>query len=375
MLIADVESVVSTAATPNLFRGCVTSPDLPLPLTCASLQASRLAYLGASRYAFATSTSVHIVSAAVSPKHPRADAAPAPLASEIADDYLVPRPLGPLPSARAPAHSTHRLEVQSVACAGGLLASTDPLGRTVISRADDVACGLLTLTPPDVSQAAAGWAGAAIAPAGGGGVVVARAGARDACVFDGDVCVRSLHARFCPSAVAFTHATTLALAEGAFVSLYDVRARGRRPVVSRRVCASGAVRSLAMAEGGATLLAAGDDRAVHALGAGGLAPRGRWGPCLKYEAAAVVAAGEGAAAVASVDNEVAVGLFGEEVAPEAKRERTLMLSGAAALAGGKRRRWGFRADVRVVGLARSETGDVATLSESGALYVLRGGAG
>lgn len=376
MVFAELESVVATAAAPKLFRGTLNVPDLELPLTCSSLQASRLAWLGGSRFAFASGTTVHVVRADGSAKRPRTGSsdAPAALGSEIAEDYLVPRALDGLHADRAAAHSTHRLEVQTVAAGSGLLVSTDALGRTVASRAEDVTAGLATLTPPDVALGPAGWAGGAVAP-GGAGVAVARAGFRDVCIFDGDVCVRTLHTRFTPGAVAFRDPTTLALAEGAFVSLYDIRTRARVPSVSRRVCSTGVLRSIAVIDAGATLLVAGDDRAVHQLGAAGLAPRGRWGPCLKYEAAAVVPAGAGEAAVASVDNEVAVGVFGDAEVPGPKKERTLMLSGAAALAGGKRRRCGFRADVRVVGLARAENGDVATLSESGALYILRGGSG
>lgn len=83
-----------------------------------------------------------------------------------------------------------------------------------------------------------------------------------------------------------------------------------------------------------------------------------------------------------VDNEVAAGGWtyggggggggGGGVAREEERRRSAMISGAVTRSAG--RAFGFRADGRVVGMARRQGGsgeEVAVVSETGAFYLLR----
>eukprot|EP00171_Calliarthron_tuberculosum_P014918 IDg14918t1 len=394
MSLASVKEThdMPTSSITRLLRGVVQHDELELPLTCGSMQANRLAWLHDNTYAFATGTGVFSfeLGTAVTKRsfenmggneaavgNTDADIDPDLLASStpalqasLADDYVVPH-AGRVRSVNAVrAHSTHRLEVQAIAADGGRLGSVDAVGRAVVCCAHSPCSGVVALAAADATAASAGWAGIALSAAQSELIALARGPMCDLTLFDGPVTLQRYHTPFAPAAVAFRDPFTVVLAEGPRVALYDTRDARRTPAITRRVCdGADEIRALALTPDGASLLTAGSDRAVVALDARTLAPRGRWSPCLKYEPAALVSAAHGVAAAASIDNEVSLGAWDGRATNGAPRTR--MLSGASAIAGGARRICGFRADVRIIGLARSDTGVITALSESGAAYELK----
>lgn len=382
------DALASSIDTPRLLRGVVEHEELELPLTCGSMQASRLAWLHDNTYAFASGTGLftfELGNAAV--KRPfdkiggvgdpaeeaNADApagSPTALQSSLADDYVVPHAGRARAVHAVRAHSTHRLEVQELTVAGGRLGSVDSVGRAVVSCARSPCSGVVVAAAADAASAPAGWAGIALPSEQSGLIAVARGPTRDLTLFDGPVELRRFYTPFAPAAVEFRDSSTIIVAEGPRIALYDTRDARRTPAMTRRVCdGADELRAIALSPDGVSLLTAGSDRAVVALDARTLAPRGRWAPCLKYEPAALVAAAPGVAAAASVDNEVALGAWDGRTTSSGPRTR--MLSGASAIAGGARRLCGFRADVRIIGLTRSDTGVIMALSESGAAYELK----
>lgn len=338
-----------------------------MPLTCGSNQASRLGWLEGDTYIFASGTSVFSFEfGGIAPKRSRGVASPT-LQEPLAADYIVPyegraRNVNPLR-----AHSTHRLEIQCVATATGRIATADAAGRTFVSTTNSRSASIAT--PNDRSPAPPGFAAVALSHTSATLLAVARGPARDLALYDDSVLLRRYHTVFTPAALAFRDQNVVVLADGPVVALYDIRNRRAKPALSRRVC-DGATVLRALALSNEAILVAAADRAVIALDPHTLAPRGRWAPCLKYEPAAIIPASNGIAAAASVDNEVAVGAWDNRDLNTAA-PRSHMLSGAAAVAGGARRMCGFRADVRLVGLARNGEGAVTALSESGAAYELR----
>lgn len=377
---------VLTPSALHLVRGVVSQPELDVPLTCGGLQASRLAWLQDETYALACSTNVFSFDLDVRSVHrsgggddlERVDDDSNVQTTAITDDYIVPVAAAVWRPTLLVTHSTHRLEVQSVAASDGRLASVDAAGRAVVTRRrmegeSNGTCGIVC-APPDAHRSPPGWAGVALGA--DAMVAVARAGAHSVTLYDGPVAVHSLQTRTAPVGVALPQRTPpiAVVAAGAHVHLYDARdgTTARKPSASRRVCDGGdTLRAISHSGESGVILTAGVDRAVCALDVATLAPRGRWSPCLKYEPAAVVPGPLNAltvAAAASVDNEIALGNWAGDAANGTQRSK--MLSGASAVAGGRQRVCGFRADVRVVGLARAEHGTIAACSESGAVYAL-----
>ncbi|KAI0565974.1 hypothetical protein FGB62_13g146 [Gracilaria domingensis] len=130
------------------------------------------------------------------------------------------------------------------------------------------------------------------------------------------------------------------------------------------------------ARDGSLIAAAGMDRVLHLFDVRMMGVRERWPSCLKYEVAAALLSRDlpGMAYVCSVDNEVACGAWSDRMARRLKQRgstQSLMISGANAKSA--RRAFGFRADVRVVGIARrcADGEEIGAMSESGAFYLLR----
>lgn len=380
----------------TLLRGVVNNKSLDFPLTCGGMQASRMAWLHNDTYAFATHTSLYSFSLStlgvmrdVHKNIHREGHIDLDTISDgsgtneqvqytaLTDDYIVPISTHSHSATLMTCHSTHRLEIQSVTASGGRIGTVDAAGRAIVSyrtETDNSASNVVAASPADALRATPGWSGISLGPAAL--FAVARTHANDVTVFDGPVAVFHANTQSSPAGVVITRGSGhLVTAEGASVALYDTRDSGatRKPSVTRRVCDGAiALRAICGSETD-VILAAGGDRSLSALDSSTLSPRGRWSPCLKYEPSAVVPGPPCAptcAAAASVDNEVSLGMWDGDATNGTPRSK--MLSGANAVAGGRQRVCGFRADVRIVGLTRSDSGTIAAMSESGAVYTLSG---
>ncbi len=389
------ERGVYEPSTLTLLRRLVNTKELNVPLTCGGLQASRLAWLHDDTYVFASHTNLY--SCALSAALPRQDeyynnqsAVSQPDLDTVSDgsggseqvqytaltdDYIVPTTAHVHSTSLLTCHSTHRLEIQSVAASGRRIGSVDAAGRAIVSCATETnegASNVVTAAPADALRAPPGWAGISLGSAAL--FAVSRTHANSVTVFDGPVAVFHTNTQASPAGVVITpDSGQVVTAEGPSIALYDTRdcAATRKPSITRRVCDGAvALRAICGTDTG-VILGAGGDRSILALDSSTLSPRGRWCPCLKYEPAAVVPGPPTAptcAAAASVDNEVSLGVWDGDAINGMPRSK--MLSGANAVAGGRQRVCGFRADVRIVGLTRSDSGTIAAMSESGAIYTL-----
>lgn len=396
-----------SAATHELFRGVVKDELVSIPFTASGQQATRLAACTDGSFAFATGTYVYRLDCLPTRKRARIEEAGEQLtdstyadclsggvasavSSAIADDYMVPRPFSSLKVASMAIHSAHSSEVQSVVADDTRIASVDAYGRCIVTlegraqKAEELKSELsdmdrtnFVLSPISLSNGGRGWSGVALARNNPAAVVVGRQLFRDVTVFDLEVPVRTIRTILAPQAVNFCGTgATVAVAESTDLTMYDCRAGEKGGCVMRKPLSPGHLLSMDVAGDGGIIATGGTDRVLNVFDTRTMTVRDRWSACLKYECAGTVLsrAREGMAYVCSVDNEVAFGAWSGEMAEHLKglgHSRSLMISGANTRSA--RRALGFRADVRLTGMARrDESGEeVAVMSEAGAFYLLR----
>lgn len=390
-------TITSLAQAPrHLFRGTLNSGAVSLPLTAAGLQASRLATCENGTFVFATGSAVYRLRCTPTRKRQRGENDKEEqiekeegngvnvVASAIADDYIVPRAFSTLSVDRDAVHSTHETEIQSVAAEGVRVASVDALGRCVVtvdtSAKSETAGGRrsLVLGAVSLSDGDAGWAGVALQPGyDAAGTAVSRQMFRDLTLFDGDTAVRTFHSLLPPNATAYCGTRDiLALAEGNDVVMYDARASETGGLASRKQIGSGSLLTIDVSGDGDTLVTSGFDRVVHVFDTRAMAVRDRWSGCLKYECAGALLSHDmpGMVYVCSVDNELSCGAYSAAAGKcidTANRSQSLMISGANTKS--PRRAFGFRADVRIIGMARRNNNgeEIGAITESGAFYLMR----
>lgn len=396
----------------DLFRGILNDNDVPLPLSAAGQQASRLAACEDGSFAFATGSSVFKLNCFPTRKRTRSEdqgedqmngadlptgktedaSVTAAVSSAIADDYIVPKPFSSLDVSRLVPHCTHQTEVQSVTADDTRLASVDMYGRCVITAAKTVSAGSAVsagnrtesesdsyvLPPVSLSIGDPGWSGVALKRRDPNVAVIARQFFRDVSVFDRDVPVRTVHSILTPAAIGFCgEGNMVAVAEGSGMSFYDFRAGERGSCIGRKTAGTGQLLSLDVSSDGGVIATAGMDRTLHVFDTRTMTVRDRWSGCLKYECAGTVLSREmeGMVYVCSVDNEVACGAWTTSMADYLKTNlggsESLMISGANTKS--RRRAFGFRGDVRLTGMARRNSAgeEIAVMSEAGAFYLLR----
>lgn len=404
-----VASTPSMEVPHQLFRGIVDTTSVPRPLTAAGLQATRLAACANGTFKFATGTSVYTVKSTTPRKRSRSDESGtsrdddadgvkpsdvAPVTSAIADDYIIPRPFSTISTQRDIIHSAHASEVQSIVSNGVRTASVDSLGRCIVTVEAQTKCGApacedeagtttpvdvaplcksFTLPPVSLYSGDVGWCGAALHGSDRNSVVVAREQFRDVTVFDCATAVRTLHTVQAPTALAFAGDAALVTAEGMDLAHYDVRAGEQQGRMTRKQVGQARLQALDVSADGLTVAACGMDRIVHVFDVRRMVVRERWVNCLKYECAGVLFSKrhDGLVYVCSMDNEVACGAWRDDTAAALPGgPRSAMMSGA--LTRSARRAFGFRCDVRIIGMARRHSGDeeIAVVTESGAFYVL-----
>lgn len=393
----------------DLFRGVLTPSPVPLPLSAASLQATRLAAAPDHSFVFASKSDVFTVCGSPTRKRARQDdnyddarskhmqsssngavSISSAVSSAIADDYIVPRPFSTLQVDRFVAHCAHQSEVQSVVADESRVASVDAYGRCILTVATDDSLAdekmdstqresdSFVLPPVSLSSGEPGWAGVSLKARDNSVAVVARQFFRDVTLFDRDVAVRTVYSIMAPMAVGFCgEGNVVAVTEGSGVSFYDLRAGERGGCVVRKSVGNGKLLSLDISTDGGLVATGGMERIVHIFDARTMTVRDRWRGCLKYEIAGIALSREmeGMAYVCSMDNEVACGAWNEEMGAYLRnniaRTDSIMISGANAKS--PRRAFGFRGDVRLIGMVRRNVDgeEIAAVSEAGAFYLLR----
>lgn len=381
----------------ELFRGTVDENTVSTPLTAAGLQASRLAACDDGTFLLATGANVYRIHCTPTRKRLRLDnhhERPGTnteeqnngvnvVTSAIADDYIIPRPFSDLRVDRDALHSTHETEVQSITAVDERVASVDAYGRCVVtvgSHSEHTSTnGRRSFVLPAASQCVgdAGWTGVSMRANDTARVAVVRQMFRDLTIFDIDAAMRRLYTLQTPHAVTFCGSRDIvAVTEGGDIALYDVRANETRGLTNRKQLGPGALLAIDASDDGETIVTAGADRVVHLFDTRACAIRDRWPACLKYETAAVLLSRDmfGMAYVCGVDNEVACGAVSDLAASKLRQvdlEQSAMMSGAITRS--PRRAFGFRADVRVTGIAcRYDSGEeIGAVTESGAFYLLR----
>lgn len=420
-------------ASRMLYRGVLDDVTQP-PLSPASLQASRLCANSDGSFTCATGVSVFHITCDPTRKRRRPDTAfdddntkasngksasngedDAELGEDSdnngnpeieADEYLVPKHrFSTLNVARDAIHSTHETEVQSVvsSSSGGVnqngriaIASVDMCGRCIISRRDVTATtsnnnnnkqSCYTIAPISRYDGMPGWAGVTFLHGDDERhTVIAREMFRDVSLFDGDMHIRTLYTTQTPQAIQRVTQSTVAVVESGDISLYDIRSECRGPSIRKQISqhANSNLLCMDVSLDGNDIVTAGVERVVHVLDVRvGLNARDRWAGCLKNECAGIAlsstgtSASTGMAYVSSTDNEVACGAIEPSLAVRVKMEQQgqsgmKMMSGANARSG--RRLFGFRADVRLTGMARRWVDgceDVAVTTEANSFYILR----
>lgn len=391
----------------ELFRGVLSPQVVAPPLSAAGLQASRLAVSPDNVFVFASSSNVYNVQCTATRKRLRStvdgptssnqnadgsNASTSIVSSAISDEYIVPRSFSSLHPSCDTIHSAHNAEIQSVVADTTRIATIDAYGRCIVSvqekqsTAPDRQPGQcernrrsMILTPSSLSYGTEGWAGIALHSGAEAIIATARQFYKDVTLYDADVAIRTIHTLQSPAAISFTSSSdsNLLVAEGNDVALYDPRAAeaGGR-TVRKQICTNG-ILSVDVSTDGNFAAVAGGDRAVYVFDTRMLNVRGRWSSCLKYECAGVLLSRdvEGLAFVCSVDNEVACGAWDIQIAHDlglsATNSKSLMISGANAKS--PRRAFGFRADVRITGMARrmNHSEEIGVVTEAGSFYLLR----
>lgn len=410
-----------------LYRGVLDDVMQP-PLSPASLQASRLCANSDGSFTCATGVSVFHITCDPTRKRRRPDSAFDDDNSKAsngknatngeeeakeetgnnnnpeieADEFLVPKHrFSTLNIARDTIHSTHETEVQSVvsASSGGVnqngrlvIASVDMCGRCIISHRDVTTTSnsnqsYFTIAPISRYDGMPGWAGVTFLLGDDKRhTVIAREMFRDVALFDSDMHVRTLYTTQTPQAVQRVTDSVVAVVESGDVSLYDIRSQSRGPSIRKQISqhANSNLLCMDVSADGNDIVTAGVERVVHVLDVrAGLNARDRWAGCLKNECAGIAlsstatSASTGMAYVSSTDNEVACGAIEPSLAVRVKmgqqgQSGMKMMSGANARSG--RRLFGFRADVRLTGMARRWVDgceDVAVVTEANSFYILR----
>lgn len=400
---------VATADQHDLFRGVLHSKGVGLPFSAAGRQASRLAACNDGSFVFSSDANVYKLNCFPTRKRARPHGVAAelsgvelsasqqdkgiagdPVVSATADDYIVPKPFSAVSVERFIPHCTHQSEVQSVTADGFRVASVDMYGRCVVTveterqtangKAEESvhSSDSFVLSPVSVSDGDPGWAGVALQKKNPASSVVARQFFRDITWFDRDVPVRTINTILQPAAVSFCgDGNVIAAAEGPCVTFYDLRVDEVGCCVARKTAGNGQLLALDVSSDGGLLAAAGVDRTLHVFDTRTMTARDRWSGCLKYECAGTVLSQEmkGMAYVCSVDNEVACGAWSTDMADylrsASSRTESLMISGANTKS--PRRAFGFRGDVRLIGMTKRNMDgeEIAALSEAGAFYLLR----
>ena len=390
----------------ELFRGVLPDKSFQVPLSAAGLQASRLAACRDGSFVFASGSQAFVLNCSptrkrarpVTPPDKEANETPenskrnpvaSAVSSAIADDYMVPRPFSWLEAVRSPVHSAHRAEIQSVVADHSRIATVDAYGRCIITsciaahlgdgKDDDkeTETDSLVLTPTSFRHGSRGWAGVSLDSNQPKSAAVARQFFRDVTFFDANVPVRTIYTILPPQAVSFCQELgAVAVAEGGDLTFYDSRAGENRGCISRKTAGVGNLLSVDVCDKQRVVASAGMDRVVTIFDVRMMNIRDRWGGCLKYECSATLLSREmdGMAYVCSVDNELACGAWSADMAAHMKSlnaTQSLMISGANTKS--PRRAFGFRADVRLIGMARRMNGgeEIGVMSESGAFYLLR----
>lgn len=409
-LIADLEAAKKQKIIGDheLFRGVLSNSLVDLPLSAAGQQATRLAACHDGSFVFASGAKVYRVNCSPTRKRTRPETsqdegldiptgtesrntAVSAVSSAMADDFMVPRPFSWLDAQISPIHSTHRAEIQSVAADDTRIASVDAYGRCIVTSGKFESVGSneqaeeksktdtnsVTFSPISFRHGSRGWAGVALRRNDPKSTAVARQFFRDITLFDADVPVRTIYTILPPLGISFCQQMgSVAVAEGSDLTFYDYRASENRGCVSRKTLGNGSLLSIDVSDDSAIVATAGMDRTLNIFDTRMMNTRERWSGCLKYECGGVVLSREmeGMAYVCSVDNELACGAWSTEMATYLKIQdgsKSLMISGANTKS--PRRAFGFRADVRLIGMARrTNVGEeVAVMSESGAFYLLR----
>lgn len=401
---------ISVTSTRELFRGVLPTDACLSPLSAAGLQASRLAIRPDNDwFVVATGSKVYNVQCVATRKRFRSSIDSSSLSNQleynsivgtsivssaISDEYIVPRPFSSLHVSCDAVHSAHDAEIQSVVADSARLATIDAYGRCIITvhnraptssehqtHSSDSAVngGPLILTPSSLTNGMAGWAGVSLHPGDETVVATARQFYKDVTIYDADVAVRTFYSLQAPSAILFTSKAepNLLVAEGNDVALYDPRAAEAGGRMARKQICTNGILTADVSLDGFSAAVAGGDRAVYVFDTRMLNVRGRWASCLKYDCAGVLLSRdvEGMAFVCSVDNEVACGAWDLQVAQNfglvGNHSTSTMISGANAKS--PRRAFGFRADVRITGMARrmNHGEEIAVVTEAGSFYLMR----
>ena len=399
-MVLTSESFAMTIS-PRLFRGIINNEEDLIPLTPAGRQASRLAACPDGSFAFATGQSVYKIKNQVPRKRARHSSDPEVkkevetndknngvaeiVSSAIADDYLVPKTFDSLEKSRFATHSTHWTEVQSVTADATRVASTDAYGRGIVSfesagtgnDKDYHESKSFILSPISVSGGEPGWSGVTLRRKDASYTAICRQFYRDFTVYDHDVPVRTIYNILPPRAIGFAGDDNgVVVAEGSDICYYDIRAGEKGGCMNRSTVGNGNLLCMDVSEDSQQVAVGGMDRILHVFDLRTMQVRDRWSSCLKYECSGTVFSGDrdGMAYVCSVDNELACGAWDRHVADAMKTSETsqsLMISGANTKS--PRRAFGFRADVRITGIAKrkGEVEEVAVMSEAGAFYLLQ----
>lgn len=348
--------------------------DIDVPVSAASLQATRLAAIDAGTYFLASGKVVYQIKCSNPSKRcrriveehlPRAENS----------DYLIPSPLLDGRAHVCERHSIHRAEIMSVVAQDDRLASIDSDGLCVFSNCvrDDRSSSYM-LVPPRLGNGEPGWAGIALHQTSSTTCVTARQFYRDLNLYDKDTRVRTVHTMGDPLAITFVGAASvLGVTEDAALALYDLRIPENASCISRKTPASSSQLAIDSSQDGSFVGLAGRDRTLHVFDMRTLTFRDRWPSCLKYECSGLQISRQSnsLAYVCGVDNEVSLGGWSRTCPAILPGPQSKMISGANARS--SCRVLGFRGDSRIAGMVltldKDDHEQLAVFSESGSFYL------
>ncbi|MCO5612994.1 hypothetical protein L7F22_067267 [Adiantum nelumboides] len=270
--------------------------------------------------------------------------------------------------------SPHRSEIQSVSisepsCDGSVLLGTvDSFGRIVISCVSSMDKGtmsgyMFSASPRDTGVGEGGWAGLAFVPSQPSLTAVARGLAKSIDLYDKDLHVRTMHTLQYPAAMTFLDKhmlgngmhSLLAIAEGAQVSIWDLRAHESGGCVQRVLGSStlDPLYAVCSSKNKTCVATGGAERSAVVFYIRKWTALSRWTNCLKYEITGMFfsALDSNVLYVHGLDYEVICG------------------SWLHGLSESERRHFAFRGDSRWLGLSKCIDSDVlAGWCESGSIF-------
>lgn len=377
-----------------LYGGILDKDTVALPLSAASIQASRLCSTTSTSstssehtFAFASGTCVYEVKCNPSRKR-TSDAVGVDeehdeenekennkniVKEALVEDYLIPSQFQKLSVTKNMVHSTHETEIQSIIYDkhNKTLGSIDSYGKCILTTPTNK----WYINIPNKFDGMKGWTGITKHKENKKGIIITRSMYKDIIIYDENIILNKFHTHLTPTCLKTyeNNHNILISTEETDIVIYDIRDSNQKQ--NRKTLSNSRLYSVDNLDD--IIIASGADRTVHVVDIrkldGSISVNDRWTSCLKYECAGVCLSkkSKDCCYVCGIDNEISCGTWDSNFTFQYSSSK--MMSGAETKS--KNRLFGFRGDVRILGMDRSnnDSGEecIGAVTETGAFYMLR----